>query len=159
MEFGPRALGSRSILADPTDPDMQDHLNKVVKHREEFRPFAPTVLQPRAKEYFEGCHRSPFVLFVYPVVEDKRALLPAITHVDGTARVQTVDEEINPRYYKVIAEFEKLSGVPVVINTSFNVMGEPIVNTPEDAVRCFLGTGIDVLVLGDHVVVKDPDAS
>ena len=99
------------------------------------------------------------MLFVYKVIEEKRALLPAVTHVDGTARVQTVDEEISPRYYKTIAEFEKLSGVPVVINTSFNVMGEPIVNTPEDAIRCFLGTGIDVLVLGDHIVVKDPATS
>ena len=159
MEFGPRALGSRSILADPTNPGMRDHLNAVVKHREEFRPFAPSVLQPKAHEYFEGCHHSPFMLFVYPVVKEKQVLLPAITHVDGTARVQTVDRESNPRYYDLIAEFEKCSGVPVVINTSFNVMGEPIVNTPEDAIRCFLGTGIDVLVLGDHIVEKEPVAS
>ena len=155
MEFGPRALGARSILADPTNPDMQHHLNNVVKHREEFRPFAPSCLEEKAHEYFEGCHNSPFMLFVYPVIQEKQALLPAITHVDGTARVQTVSKDIMPRYHKMIAEFEQLSGVPVVINTSFNVMGEPIVNTPEDAIRCFLGTGIDVLVLGDHIIVKD----
>ncbi|MFP6581212.1 MAG: carbamoyltransferase C-terminal domain-containing protein [Candidatus Hydrogenedentota bacterium] len=159
MEFGPRALGARSILADPTNPEMKDRLNTVVKHREEFRPFAPSCLQEHAHEYFEGCDSSPFMLFVYPVVKEKRALLPAITHVDGTARVQTVSREVNERYYDTIAEFEKLRGVPVVINTSFNVMGEPIVNTPEDAIRCFLGTGIDVLVLGDHIIEKtSPDA-
>lgn len=154
MEFGPRALGARSILADATNPSMKDRLNSVVKHREEFRPFAPSCLQEKAHEYFEDCTDSPFMLFVYPVVEDKRNVLPAITHVDGTARVQTVSRNVNPRYYDVIAAFEQRKGVPVIINTSFNVMGEPIVNTPEDAILCFLGTGIDVLVIGDHVVEK-----
>lgn len=154
MEFGPRALGARSILADPTRPDMKDLLNKYVKHREEFRPFAPSCLVERAPEFFPGCAESPFMLFVYPVAPDKQALVPAITHVDGTARVQTVSRDVNPRYYRLIEEFEKLRGVPIVLNTSFNVMGEPIVNTPSDAVRCFYSTGLDALVLGDYVVIK-----
>ncbi|MCP4643881.1 MAG: carbamoyltransferase, partial [bacterium] len=154
MEFGPRALGSRSILADPTRPGMKDLINKYVKHREEFRPFAPSCLEEHAHEYFEGCTSSPFMLFVYPVVPDKRDKVPAITHVDGTARVQTVARDVNPRYYRLIEEFERLRGVPMVLNTSFNVMGEPIVNTPADAVRCFFSTGMDALVLGDYVVHK-----
>ena len=154
MEFGPRALGSRSILADPTRADMKDLLNKYVKHREEFRPFAPSCLEERAPEYFPGCRYSPFMLFVFPVAEDKRAQLPAITHVNGTARVQTVSKSTDPRYYRLIQEFEKRRGVPIVLNTSFNVMGEPIVNTPSDAVRCFFSTGMDALVIGDCVVLK-----
>jgi carbamoyltransferase len=154
MEFGPRALGARSILADPTRPDMQDLLNKYVKHREEFRPFAPSVLEEKAAGWFEGCTRSPFMLFVYPVKPDKQERVPAITHIDGTARVQTVNRETDPRYHRLISEFEKRRGVPMVVNTSFNVMGEPIVNTPEDAVRCFYSTGMDALVLGDHILRK-----
>lgn len=154
MEFGPRALGSRSILADPTRPDMQDLLNRYVKHREEFRPFAPSVLVERAGEYFENCTSSPFMLFVYPVIGPKRAQIPAVTHVDGTARVQTVSKDIDPRYYRLIQAFEKRRGVPMVVNTSFNVMGEPIVNTPADAVRCFYSTGMDALALGDYLLVK-----
>ena len=154
MEFGPRALGSRSILADPTREDMKDRVNEVVKHRESFRPFAPSCLRERASDYFEGCTDSRFMLFVYPVVESQRAKLPAITHVDGTSRVQTVDADQDPRYHRLISEFEKKSGVPVVLNTSFNVMGEPIVNTPEDAIKCFLGTGIDALAIADFIAVK-----
>ena len=154
MEFGPRALGSRSILADPTRADMKDLLNRYVKHREDFRPFAPSVLAEHAPEYFDGCTDSPFMLFVYPVREEKRSQVPAITHVDGTARVQTVTKEANPRYYKLIRAFEKIRHVPMVLNTSFNVMGEPIVNTPEDAVRCFYSTGMDALALGDYLVLK-----
>ncbi len=154
MEFGPRALGSRSILADPTRSEMKDLLNKYVKHREDFRPFAPSCLEERAGEFFEGCSSSPFMLFVYPVKEDKKSVLPAITHIDGTARVQTVAKDVNPRYYKMIEAFERKRGVPVVLNTSFNVMGEPIVNTPSDAVRCFYSTGIDALAIGDYVVIK-----
>ncbi len=154
MEFGPRALGSRSILADPTRPEMKDLLNKYVKHREEFRPFAPSVLQEHAGEYFTGCSDSPFMLFVYPVRPEKQALVPAITHIDGTARVQTVAREANPKYYDLIEAFARRRGVPMVLNTSFNVMGEPIVNTPADAVRCFYSTGMDALVLGDCVLVK-----
>lgn len=154
MEFGPRALGSRSILADPTRPEMKDLLNKYVKHREDFRPFAPSCIEARAKDYFTNCHSSPFMLFVYPVIAEQQARVPAITHIDGTARVQTVTEETNPRYYRLIEAFERLRGVPMVLNTSFNVMGEPIVNTPEDAVRCFYSTGMDALAIGDFVVVK-----
>lgn len=154
MEFGPRALGARSILADPTRPEMKDLLNKYVKHREEFRPFAPSVLEERASEFFDGCSRSPFMLFVYTVAPEKRGQVPAITHVDGTARVQTVSRTIQPRYYRLIEEFEKRRGVPLVLNTSFNVMGEPIVNTPADAVRCFYSTGMDALVIGGFVVRK-----
>ncbi|HRI86914.1 MAG TPA: carbamoyltransferase [Candidatus Hydrogenedentes bacterium] len=154
MEFGPRALGSRSILADPTRADMKDLINKFVKHREEFRPFAPSCLAERASEYFEGCASSPFMLFVYPVNQAKRASVPAITHVDGTARVQTVTRDSNPKFYALIEAFEKRRGVPMVLNTSFNIMGEPIVNTPSDAVRCFYGTGMDALVIGDYVLTK-----
>jgi carbamoyltransferase len=154
MEFGPRALGARSILADPTRPDMKDQLNKYVKHREDFRPFAPSIIEEHAPEYFTGCERSPFMLFVYPVEPHQRARVPAITHVDGTARVQTVTSQDTPRYYRLIRAFEGLRGVPMLLNTSFNVMGEPIVNTPEDAVRCFYSTGMDALVMGDFVIVK-----
>lgn len=154
MEFGPRALGARSILADPTRADMKDLLNKYVKHREEFRPFAPSCIEERAPEYFEGCGASPFMLFVYRVKPAMRARVPAITHVDGTARVQTVRRESNPRYYALLEAFDRRRGVPMVLNTSFNVMGEPIVNTPADAVRCFYSTGMDALVLGDYVLTK-----
>jgi carbamoyltransferase len=155
-EFGPRALGARSILADPTRADMKDRVNSVVKHRESFRPFAPSCTEERVADYFEGCGRSPFMLFVHRVRPEWRDRLPAITHVDGTARVQTVSAAIQPRYHRLLCEFEKRRGVPIVLNTSFNVMGEPIVNSPADAIRCFLGTGIDALVIGDHVVVKRP---
>ena len=154
VEFGPRALGARSILADPTRPDMKDLLNQYVKHREDFRPFAPSVLEERAPEFFTHCSYSPFMLFVYPVEPEKRDKVPAITHVDGTARVQTVSSDINPRYYRLIQAFEKRRGVPLVLNTSFNVMGEPIVNTPAEAVRCFYSTGMDALAIGDYVIVK-----
>jgi len=154
MEFGPRALGGRSILADPTRGEMKDLLNKFVKYREEFRPFAPSVLEERAEEYFPGCGRSPFMLFVCPVAVEKRGVIPAVTHVDGTARVQTVSRLVQPRFHALISEFERLRGVPVVLNTSFNVMGEPIVNTPMDALRCFFTTGMDGLVMGDYLVWK-----
>ena len=154
VEFGPRALGARSILADPTRPDMKDLLNKYVKHREDFRPFAPSCLAERTPEYFEGCSNSPFMLFVHRVVPSKRAAVPAITHVDGTARVQTVSRNVDPKFYRLIEAFERLRGVPMVLNTSFNVMGEPIVCTPADAVRCFYSTGMDALVIGNCVVLK-----
>lgn len=154
MEFGPRALGSRSILADPTRPEMKDLINKYVKHREEFRPFAPSCLEEHASEYFSGCASSPFMLFTYPVVESMRERVPAITHIDGTARVQTVSKDVQPLYHQMIREFQKLRGAPLVLNTSFNVMGEPIVNTPEDAIRCFYSTGMDALVIGKYVLKK-----
>jgi carbamoyltransferase len=154
MEIGPRALGNRSILADPRRPDMKDILNARVKHRESFRPFAPSVLEERSGEYFTVDHPSPFMILVFDVRPEKRALVPAITHVDGTGRVQTVSRETNPRYWTLIKEFERLTGVGVVLNTSFNVMGEPIVCQPQEAIECFLSTGIDRLIIGDYLVEK-----
>ncbi|HEY3445358.1 MAG TPA: carbamoyltransferase C-terminal domain-containing protein [Myxococcales bacterium] len=159
MEWGPRALGNRSIVADPRRDEMKDVVNHAVKMREGFRPFAPSCLAEKANEWFDctGLSESPYMLFVMPVREDKRAKIPAVTHVDGSARIQTVSKTDNPKYHALIAAFEKLTGVPVVLNTSFNVKGEPIVNTPADALRCFLGTGIDLLVLHDVVVEKKPE--
>ena len=159
MEWGPRALGARSILADATNPAMKDILNKWVKHREEFRPFAPAVLEEYASEYFDCDAPSPYMTVVYHVREGKKALIPAVTHVNGTARVQTVGEHDHPRFYRLLRRFHSLTGVPVVVNTSFNVMGEPIVCTPADAIRCFFGTGIDRLVIGNYVVTKATAAS
>jgi len=155
MEFGPRALGNRTILANPCSPEMKDTLNHQVKHREPFRPFAPSALLDRAAEIFDLDAPSPFMLLVAPVRPDKRDAVPAITHVDGTARLQTVARDENPLYYDLIAEFAKVSGVPVVLNTSFNVRGEPIVRTPDDAYACFESTGIDTLVMHDFVVEKE----
>ena len=154
MEWGPRALGNRSLLADPTRAEMRDIVNKWVKHREDFRPFAPSVLEENAPEYFEHITDSPYMLFITQVKEDKKKVLPAITHVDGTARPQTVNKKTNPLYWQVIKEFGELSGHPVVLNTSFNIMGEPIVCTPPQAIRCFFGTGIDALALGNYLLVK-----
>jgi len=154
MEFGPRALGNRTILADPRRPDMKDILNHRVKHREPFRPFAPSALLDHTPDYFDIHVPSPFMLLVADVRPDKRAVLPAITHVDGTARLQTVARDENPLYYDLIRQFHELSGVPVVLNTSFNVRGEPIVRTPADAYACFRSTGMDTVVLHDRVVEK-----
>lgn len=154
MEVGPRSLGNRSILADPRDPTMKDKLNHQVKHRESFRPFAPSVLCEAAAEYFDGVVESPYMQLVYPVRADQRAKLPAITHVDGTARVQTVTRTANPTYYRLIEAFGRLTGVPLLVNTSFNVRGEPIVCTPADAIRCFSSTGLDHLALGDQLLSK-----
>jgi carbamoyltransferase len=158
MEFGPRALGHRSILADPRDARMKDLLNEKVKRRESFRPFAPAVLEERASDYFDmtGLGTSPFMLFTVPVREDARALIPAVTHVDGTARVQTVSRDTNPLFWSLISEFGRITGVPVVLNTSYNVRNEPIVCTPADALRCFLGTEIDCVALGEYFVEKLP---
>ena len=156
MEFGPRALGGRSILADPTKAGMKDKINAEVKHREAFRPFAPSVLEERATEYFESTVPVPFMLTVFPVVEAARATIPAVVHVDNTARLQTVAKDSNPKYHRLIEEFSKLSGHPVILNTSFNVMDEPIVASPYDAVRCFYSTGIDTLFIGDFVLEKAP---
>jgi carbamoyltransferase len=181
MEFGPRALGSRSILGDPRSPNMQSVMNLKIKFRESFRPFAPAILQERAHEYFdmrEG-QESPYMLMVAPVreehrvkpngngagrsaagtsldnIEEVRSSIPAITHVDYSARVQTVDAERYPRFYKIIKAFEKRTGCPVMINTSFNVRGEPIVNTPADSYRCFMGTNMDALVIENFLLFRE----
>lgn len=154
MEFGPRALGSRSILADPTRPDMKGLINKYVKHREEFRPFAPSVKKESQKKYFDMSFDSPFMTFVVDVKEEAKRILPAITHVDGTARVHTVERGTDQLYWKLLDEFERIKGVPVVLNTSFNIMGEPIVNTPREALRCFFATGMDALIMGRYLIKK-----
>jgi carbamoyltransferase len=151
MEWGPRALGNRSILADPRRADMKDTINRKVKFREPYRPFAPSVLEEHVARYFHFKGASPFMTFVCRVREEMRDQIPAVTHVDGTARLQTVSRRHNPRYWRLIDEFKTLTGVPVLLNTSFNVRGEPIVCTPADAVRCFLNTDIDVLVMGDQL--------
>jgi carbamoyltransferase len=153
MEFGPRALGGRSILADPRDPKMRDTLNMKIKFREGFRPFAPSVLADKASEWFEIDCDSPYMLLVAQVREGKRCI-PSVTHVDNSARLQTVTREASPLYYDLIGEFERLTGVPVIINTSFNVRGEPIVCTPHDAYLCFMRTNMDHLVLGHHLLDK-----
>ena len=154
-EFGPRALGNRSLLADPRSPGMKDILNSRVKHRQAFRPFAPIVLAERMTDIFEGEEDSPFMLIAKPVRPEWRDRIPGVVHVDGTARVQTVREATNPRLYRLLREFDRLTGVPVLINTSFNVKGEPIVETPQDAMICFLTTGIDHLVLHDTLISKN----
>ncbi len=154
MEIGPRALGGRSILADPTKKDMKDKINAEVKHREAYRPFAPSVIAEAAAEYFDLTVEDPFMLKVCFVKPDKINVLPAITHVDDSARAQTVSQKTHPRYHKMISEFGKLSGVPVVLNTSFNIMDEPIVESPYDAIRCFFSTGLDYLIIGNYVVKK-----
>ncbi len=151
MELGPRALGNRSILADPRREDMKDILNARVKNREPFRPFAPSVLASATGDWFDQSYPSPFMVLVYSVLPEKRRLVPAITHVDGTGRLQTVEEAENPRYHRLIAEFERQTGVPILLNTSFNE-SEPIVMTPGDALETFAKTRIDLLVLGNYVV-------
>jgi carbamoyltransferase len=154
MEFGPRALGSRSILADARNPKNQSIVNLKIKFRESFRPFAPTVLQERMSEYFKFDRESPFMLFVATVRENKREI-PSVTHVDGSARLQTISREQHPLFYDLIQEFDRQTGCPVIINTSFNVRGEPIVCTPEEAWRCFMRTEMDSLVLGSFILRKD----
>ena len=175
MEFGPRALGNRSILADPRSPKMQRNLNLKIKFRESFRPFAPSILYEDLNYYFDTMVRSPYMLIVlklkkilrkkvninktnYSLLENLnqiRSDIPAVTHVDFSARVQTVHKELNQKYYKLINEFKKLTGTPIVVNTSFNIRGEPIVNTPSDAYRCFMGTDMDVLVIGNCYLKKE----
>jgi carbamoyltransferase len=154
MEFGPRALGSRSILADPRDPEMTAKVNNAVKFREWWRPFAPSLKKEAASEYLESATDSPFMILTAQVRPEKRSVIPAVTHVDGSARPQTVEKEINPLYWRLIDEFEKRTGVPVVMNTSFNLRGEAIVHTPTDAVRTFFSSGMDALVIGSFVVEK-----
>ncbi|HEX6869473.1 MAG TPA: carbamoyltransferase C-terminal domain-containing protein [Micromonosporaceae bacterium] len=157
MECGPRALGNRSLLADPRDPQSKARMNEKVKHREAFRPFAPSCLEERAGEYFQSGYPSPVMLLVFDVLAHQRAVVPAITHVDGTARVQTVNRNDNPRYYELISRFEELTGVPMLLNTSFNDNDEPIVCTPHDAIACYLKTDVDALALGPFWVQK-PEA-
>jgi len=174
MEFGPRALGARSILGDPRSSRMQSVMNLKIKFRESFRPFAPSVLRGRAAEYFQLDADSPYMLLVAPVRDEirlemtdaerrlfgieklnvPRSSIPAVTHVDYSARIQTVSRDDNPLYYDLIAEFDRLTGCPVIVNTSLNVRGEPIVCTPEDAYRCFMRTGIDTLIIEDCLLDK-----
>jgi carbamoyltransferase len=158
MEWGPRALGNRSFLADPRREDMKDIINLKIKKREPFRPFAPSVLEEKSQEYFHNPKPSPFMLFAFDVKDDKKGQIPAVTHVDGTARPQTVNKEINPLYWKLINEFEKLTGIPLVLNTSFNVQ-EPIVCTPEEAIDCFMRTEADYLVLNDLLIKRTDNAN
>ena len=174
MEFGPRALGHRSILADPRSPKMQRTLNLKIKYRESFRPFAPSVLQEKVSEWFELEHDSPYMLLVANIQKDKRiapdkskeysgfeklsvsrSQVPAVTHVDNSARIQSVDKKTNPKYYALISAFEKKSTCPILVNTSFNVRGEPIVCSPRDSYRCFMRTEMDVLVLDNFLLYKD----
>jgi carbamoyltransferase len=154
MEFGPRALGDRSILSDPRDPEMNAKVNNAVKFREWWRPFAPSMLREVAEEYLESAYDSPFMILTSPVRPEKRSVIPSVTHVDGSARPQTVEKEVNPLYWNLINEFGKRTGVPVVMNTSFNLRGEAIVNTPTDAVRTFFSSGMDALVIGSFLVEK-----
>jgi carbamoyltransferase len=152
-EWGPRALGNRSIVADPRRPDMKEILNRRIKHREIFRPFAPSVLAEATSQWFEKSHPSPFMTMAYAVKPEKRELIPAPTHIDGTGRLQTVTRDANPRYWQLISAFEQATGVPMVLNTSFND-NEPIVCRPEEALDCFRRTQMDALVLGDFLVTK-----
>jgi carbamoyltransferase len=174
MEFGPRALGGRSIIGDPRNPEMQSIMNLKIKYRESFRPFAPAVKAEHVSDWFEIDRRSPYMLLVAPVKKEKRIALteeqqrlcgleklntprsevPAVTHIDYSARVQTVHKETNPRFYELISQFERHTGCPVLINTSFNVRGEPIVCSPEDAYRCFMRTEMDCLVMENIVILK-----
>jgi carbamoyltransferase len=174
MEFGPRALGGRSIIGDPRSSKMQSIMNLKIKYRESFRPFAPAIKAEAVSDWFEIDRKSPYMLLVAPVKEDKRKVmteeqeklfgidklnvprseLPAVTHVDYSARIQTIHQETNPRFYDLISHFEQRTDCPVLINTSFNVRGEPIVNTPEDAYRCFMRTGMDYLVMENILLCK-----
>ena len=175
MEFGPRALGSRSIIADPRSPGVQKQLNLKVKYRESFRPFAPSVLIEDMAEWFDIETESPYMLMVADVLKSKqipmtddekklfgieklnipRSAIPAVTHVDYSARIQTVHNETNPKYHKLIEKFKEITGCPILVNTSFNVRGEPIVCTPEDAFNCLMGTEIDLLVVGNCLLRKE----
>ena len=174
-EFGPRSLGNRSIIADPRSENMQKTLNLKVKFRESFRPFAPSVLKEKVSEYFDIQHVSPYMLFVANINEKikiptsqeqnklfgidrlnvKNSLIPAVTHVDYSARVQTVDKKINLKFYELIKEFDKITNCPILVNTSFNIRGEPIVNSPKDAFKCFMGTDLDILVINNFILLKE----
>ncbi len=175
MEFGPRALGARSIIADPRSNKMQKNLNLKVKFRESFRPFAPSIIREDVSKWFELDCDSPYMLLVANVNKSirkemtseekklfgidklniKRSDIPAVTHVDYSARIQTVHKNTNPRYYKLLQSFKKITGCPVLVNTSFNIRGEPIVCSVEDAYRCFMGTNLDILICGNFILHKD----
>nr|WP_321234170.1 carbamoyltransferase C-terminal domain-containing protein [uncultured Psychroserpens sp.] len=154
MEIGPRALGNRSILANPNLPDMKDKINAEVKFREAYRPFAPSTILEAKDDYFDLDVEAPFMLKVCNVLKEKQAVIPAVTHVDGSARLQTVTRESNARYYDLIKKLGDKTGVPVVLNTSFNVQGEPVVESPVDAIRCFFSTGLDMLIIGNYLLTK-----
>ena len=175
MEFGPRSLGSRSILADPRNENMQKQLNLKIKYRESFRPFAPSILYEDVKDWFELDIKSPYMLFVSNVRKDKiiemtnkekklfgiqklnikKSIIPAVTHIDYSARIQTIHKETNPKFYKLIKKFKEITGCPILLNTSFNIRGEPIVCSPKDAFNCFMGTGLDILVIENYVLFKE----
>jgi len=157
MEFGERALGNRSILADPRDAKMKDKINSAVKYREAFRPFAPSILEEKVGEFFDIPKDVlvPYMEQVYPILPDKRSLIPAIVHADGTGRLQTVNSKMNPLYHQLISHFHRITGVPLLLNTSFNVQGEPIVCTPEDALRTYFTCGLDLLIIGGCVLDKE----
>jgi carbamoyltransferase len=152
-EFGPRALGGRSIIADPRRSDAKEILNSKIKRRESFRPFAPSILKEYVNDYFEQNDDVPFMEKVFPIKESKRKAIPAVTHVDGSGRLQTVDKNISPRYYGLIETFRNKTGVPILLNTSFNE-NEPIVNTPEEALNCFLRTNMDMLILENILITR-----
>ena len=152
-EFGPRALGARSIIADPRNAKAKDLLNAKIKRRESFRPFAPSILKEYTGEYFDKVEDVPFMEKVFPIRAEKRHLIPAVTHVDGTGRLQTVMKDISPRYYALIEKFRERTGIPILLNTSFNE-NEPIVNTPVEALDCFLRTKMDMLVLENCVIER-----
>jgi carbamoyltransferase len=154
MEWGPRALGNRSILCDPRRGDMKETLNQKIKRRESFRPFAPSILREAVAEWFETDDDVPFMMEVFQVRSGKRAQIPAVTHVDGSGRLHTVSPEANPLYHQLITEFHRHTGVPIVLNTSFNE-NEPVVCRPEEALDCFLRTKMDVLVLGNWFIERD----
>ena len=153
MEWGPRALGNRSIICDPRRSDMKEILNLKIKHRESFRPFAPSILEEHAKEWFEDPDDVPFMMKVYPIRPEKHNQIPAVTHVDGSGRLQTVSSKTNTRYHALITEFYGLTQVPMVLNTSFNE-NEPVVCKPEEALDCFLRTNMDLLVLGNYLIER-----
>ncbi|MCX6826136.1 MAG: hypothetical protein NTV06_02540, partial [candidate division Zixibacteria bacterium] len=155
MEFGPRALGFRSILASPASAEMKERINRAVKFREHFRPFAPVVIEQKASIFFDCNHPSPHMLFNFNVRPEKQAFIPAVTHIDGTARIQTVNREQNPILYSILEEFEKLSGLPILLNTSLNLRGHPIVRTPQEAFATFISSGIDTLVLVNCILNKE----
>jgi carbamoyltransferase len=158
MEWGPRALGNRSIVCDPRRADMKDILNQKIKRRESFRPFAPSILREATAEWFETDDDVPFMMQVYQIRAEKRAQIPAVTHVDGSGRLQTVTRATNPLYYALIERFRALTGVPMVLNTSFNE-NEPVVCKPEEALDCFLRTRMDTLVMGNWILTRSPGAS